>query len=211
MGWSTLVIGGLAGAPKFPNAPFMDPLWLSWLRTVKSAIEMRFCVSGLCCRGEFTTILAGDFPLRSGRSWLVPHFEKMLYDNAQFIRHATFGFAETGDELFRFRIEETVAWLQREMLVDGRFASSLDADSEGEEGRFYVWTAGEIPGSSEFDAFRRVYDVSDQGNWEGKSILNRLHSLDALDLESEKQLKQARQALFALRESVFVLAGTTRH
>lgn len=197
------VRGGLAGAPKFPNAPFMDTLWLSWLRTGEKRHRDAFLLSlrTMLQGGIYDHLGGGLSRYAVDDSWLVPHFEKMLYDNAQFIRHATFGFAETGDEMFRFRIEETVAWLQREMLVDGRFASSLDADSEGEEGRFYVWTAAEIPGSSEFDAFRRVYDVSDQGNWEGKSILNRLHSLDALDLESEKQLKQARQALFALREN----------
>ncbi len=133
-------------------------------------------------------------------SWLVPHFEKMLYDNAQLIRHATYAFADTGDELFRARIEETVGWLQREMLIEGRFASSLDADSEGEEGRFYVWSSGEIPDNPDFARFRRVYDVGEQGNWEGKTILNRLHSLEILDSETEEQLARTRQELWELRE-----------
>ncbi len=195
--------GGLSGAPKFPNAPFMDALWLSWLRNGEKNHRDAFLLSlRTMLQGGIYDHLGGGLSRYSiDDEWLVPHFEKMLYDNAQFIRHATYAYAETGEELFRNRIEETIAWLQREMLVDGRFASSLDADSEGEEGRFYVWTAGEVPGSPEFDTFRRIYDVSEQGNWEGKTILNRLHSLDVLDVESEQHLKQARQALFALREN----------
>ncbi len=109
----------------------------------------------------------------------------MLYDNAQLIRHATYAFCQTGNYLFRQRIDETVAWLQREMIVDSRFASSLDADSEGEEGRFYVWQDAEIPTTDEFQHFREVYDVTEQGNWEGKNILNRLQSINLLDAASE--------------------------
>ena len=133
--------------------------------------------------------------------WLVPHFEKMLYDNAQFIRHATYAYAETKDELFRLRIEETVDWLEREMLAnDQRFASSLDADSEGEEGRFYVWSADEIPTTPDFDIFRTVYDVRPEGNWEGKTILNRLTSPGSSDADTEAHLAKARQILFKRRE-----------
>ncbi len=77
--------------------------------------------------------------------WLVPHFEKMLYDNAMLIRLANWAFAETGDQLFRDRIETTIGWLLREMRVDGGgFAASLDADSDGEEGSYYTWDQVEI-------------------------------------------------------------------
>ncbi|PRD53138.1 thioredoxin domain-containing protein [Phyllobacterium myrsinacearum] len=196
--------GGLTGAPKFPNAPFMDALWLSWLRN--GAIQHRdaFLKSlRTMLQGGIYDHLGGGLSRYSvDDRWLVPHFEKMLYDNAQFIRHATYAYAETKDELFRMRIEETVGWLKREMLANGqRFASSLDADSEGEEGRFYVWSADEIPATPDFEIFRAVYDVAAEGNWEGKTILNRLTSSGSSDAATEAHLAKARQILFDRRES----------
>ncbi|SDO61786.1 thioredoxin domain-containing protein [Phyllobacterium sp. OV277] len=195
--------GGLTGAPKFPNAPFMDTLWLSWLRSGNIQHRDAFLKSlRMILQGGIYDHLGGGLSRYSvDDDWLVPHFEKMLYDNAQFIRHATYAYAETKDELFRIRIEETVDWLRREMLANGgRFASSLDADSEGEEGRFYVWSASEISDAAEFQAFRTTYDVTPEGNWEGKTILNRLKSPDAIDADTETDLLKVRQILFAQRE-----------
>ncbi|UXN61891.1 thioredoxin domain-containing protein [Phyllobacterium zundukense] len=195
--------GGLSGAPKFPNAPFMDILWLSWLRNGEIAHRDAFLTSlKTMLQGGIYDHLGGGLSRYSvDDDWLVPHFEKMLYDNAQLIRHATYAYAQTLDELFRIRIEETIGWLQREMVIDGRFASSLDADSEGEEGRFYVWEAAQIPDEREFETFRRIYDVRDEGNWEGKTILNRLRAPNSLDPGVEHQLTRARQKLFAIREN----------
>ncbi|QND51202.1 thioredoxin domain-containing protein [Phyllobacterium sp. 628] len=195
--------GGLSGAPKFPNAPFMDTLWLSWLRTGNSQHRDAFIKSlRTMLQGGIYDHLGGGLSRYSvDDTWLVPHFEKMLYDNAQFIRHAIFAYAETGDDLFRIRIEETIDWLRREMLVNnGRFASSLDADSEGEEGRFYVWSASEIPESSDFITFRSIYDVTEAGNWETKNILNRLTSPETFAANTEAELLSARQLLFQQRE-----------
>lgn len=198
-----LIKGGLSGAPKFPSATFMDTLWLSWLRNGETKHRDAFLISlKTMLQGGIYDHLGGGLSRYSvDEDWLAPHFEKMLYDNAQMIRHATYAFAQTGDQLFRIRIEETIAWLQREMLVEGRFASSLDADSEGEEGRFYVWQDSDIPTTPEFEKFRQIYDVSEKGNWEGKTILNRLHSKDSLDEAMEEQLAQARDELFARRET----------
>ncbi len=196
------VKGGMKGAPKFPNAPFMDALWLSWLRTGAEDHRDAFLLTlRRMLQGGIYDHLGGGLSRYSvDDEWLAPHFEKMLYDNAQFIRHATFAYAETGEELFRIRIEETIAWLEREMVVNGRFASSLDADSEGEEGRFYVWSADEIPRTDEFNLFRQVYDVTEQGNWEGKTILNRLRSIEPLDHVIGADMAKRRAELFALRE-----------
>lgn len=126
----------------------------------------------------------------------------MLYDNAQFIRHATYAFAETGSDLFRLRIEEAIDWLVREMrLSDCSFASSLDADSEGEEGRFYVWSEQEIDEALRDDskAFKDYYGVTQGGNWEGHNILNRLHAVDD-DAILPPMIEASRQKLLARRE-----------
>ncbi len=170
--------GGLRGAPKFPNAPFMEPLWLSALRGQAEhrdafVISLRAMLNG----GIYDHVGGGLCRYSTDAEWLVPHFEKMLYDNAAMLRHANWAYVATREPLFARRIGETVAWLQREMLTeDGAFASSLDADSEGEEGKFYVWTLAEIEsvlGAEDAAFFAQAYDISAGGNWEGHNIANR--------------------------------------
>jgi uncharacterized protein len=138
--------------------------------------------------------------------WLVPHFEKMLYDNALLIDLMTEVYRETGNELYRTRIAETVAWLRREMIAEGGgFAASLDADSEGEEGKFYVWSKAEIEevlGAEDARRFCEVYGVTLEGTWEGHNILNRLGGLDLFGLgepEEEQALAVMRAKLLARR------------
>ncbi len=137
--------------------------------------------------------LGGGFSRYSvDERWLVPHFEKMLYDNAQLLellalawqRSKTACFARRcGNALFAQRARETVEWLEREMTTkEGAFCASLDADSEGEEGKFYVWSKAEIDevlGAENAAFFAAHYDVSDAGNFEGHNILNRLNHLAA--------------------------------
>ena len=141
--------------------------------------------------------------------WLVPHFEKMLYDNAQILDLLAAAFAATGRQLFCTRARETVAWLEREMTTrEGAFCASLDADSEGVEGKFYVWHADEMQGllgaaSAEFLA--RFYDVTPNGNWHHEqtgdhvTILNRLNAPEPNE-EDEQRLTALRAMLFAARE-----------
>ncbi|WP_054311938.1 thioredoxin domain-containing protein [Mesorhizobium sp. 1M-11] len=168
--------GGLKGAPKFPNAPFMTTLWLSWLQagnaTHRDAVllSLRKMLAG----GIYDHVGGGLCRYSTDAEWTVPHFEKMLYDNAQLLRMANWAYAATGDELFRIRIEETIAWLSREMRTEhGAFASSLDADSDGEEGLFYTWNDQELANAFETDlpAFADHYGLAAPANWEGKPIL----------------------------------------
>ncbi|MBX6322708.1 MAG: thioredoxin domain-containing protein [Rhodospirillaceae bacterium] len=202
--------GGLAGAPKFPQVPIFELLWRSWAHTRRP--ELRDAVTLTLTRiaqGGIYDHLGGGFARYSTDArWLVPHFEKMLYDNAELIGLFTLVWQETHDPLYAARVRETAAWVLREMRAEpdaeGRraFASSLDADSEGEEGRFYVWSEAEIDAvlGSESAFFKEIYDVTPQGNWEGATILNRLRGPALLDEPGERRLAEARAKLLAVRD-----------
>jgi hypothetical protein len=127
----------------------------------------------------------------------------MLYDNALLIEIMTEVYRETGSALLETRVAETVEWLEREMIAEGGgFAASLDADSEGEEGKFYVWSLPEIMrilGPEDGGLFAQVYDVTAQGNWEGHTILNRLSALELKSEREEKSLAALRRKLFEVR------------
>jgi uncharacterized protein YyaL (SSP411 family) len=132
----------------------------------------------------------------------VPHFEKMLYDNAQLLSLLALVARGAPDPLFAIRAAEIVQWLDREMTLEGgAFAASLDADSEGEEGRFYVWTEAEIDAvlDSEAAFLKHAYDVTPAGNWEGRVILNRRHAPELLAEPDEARLAALRHRLLAHR------------
>ncbi|MGE0752908.1 MAG: thioredoxin domain-containing protein [Variibacter sp.] len=159
------------------------------------------------CEGGIYDHLGGGFSRYSvDERWLVPHFEKMLYDNAQLLELLALAWRRTGNDLYRRRARETVGWLAREMTnAGGAFTSSLDADSEGEEGKFYVWSRAEIEAVLGADAaqFAAVYDVTAAGNFEGRTILNRLKDLPrniARSKADEGKLAVLREKLLAVRE-----------
>jgi hypothetical protein len=196
--------GGLMGAPKFPNAPVIELLWRAHQNTLlpqfMHAVEMTLVNM---CQGGIYDHLGGGFARYSvDDKWLVPHFEKMLYDNAQMIDVLSMVWLQTRNPTYRARVEETVAWALREMLAEGgAFASSIDADSEGEEGKFYVWTEAEIDRvlGKDADLFKQVYDIRPNGNWEGKSILHRLRAPVPLPPVQEGKLNALREKLFIER------------
>jgi uncharacterized protein YyaL (SSP411 family) len=179
-------------------------LWRAGLRTREpryfAAVEITL---DHICQGGIYDHLGGGFARYSvDERWLVPHFEKMLYDNAQLLELLAIGYERTGKKLYRQRARETVAWLQREMLTaDGAFAASLDADSEGEEGKFYVWSYDEVMrqlGIEDGEFFARSYDVTPDGNFEGHNILNRLRA-PATSEDDETRLAALREKLLAAR------------
>ncbi|MFA7431433.1 MAG: thioredoxin domain-containing protein [Rhodospirillaceae bacterium] len=194
--------GGLKGAPKFPMPFVFEFLWRAARRTGDTALRVAVTTTlDAMCQGGIYDHLGGGFARYStDEEWLAPHFEKMLYDNAQLIDLLTLVWQDTRSPLTAARVAETIDWLSREMLTeDGAFAATLDADSEGEEGRFTVWTAAEIDAVLGPDAalFKQVYDVTPGGNWEGKTILRRRPVAQPVD---EDALACQRAALLAARE-----------
>ncbi|WP_292529159.1 thioredoxin domain-containing protein [Methylocystis sp.] len=200
------VDGGFGAAPKFPQTTSLDFLWRAWKRTGRDSLRRGVVLTlDHISQGGVYDHLGGGFARYStDNRWLVPHFEKMLYDNAQLIELLTEVWQDERRELYRLRVTETIQWMTREMRVDGGgFASSLDADSDGEEGKFYAWSEAEIREALGARApfFEPAYGVSREGNFEhGRSILNRLGSIELLDEDAEAALARDRTALFALRE-----------
>jgi len=172
--------GGWGSAPKFPQPMTIEYL----LRRATSDSPQREQilkasqhVLDSMSRGGMYDVVGGGFARYSvDNFWRTPHFEKMLYDNAQLALAYLHGYLVTGEVKYRRVCEETLDFILREMThPDGGFYSSLDADSEGEEGKFYVWTQDEIQDTlgSDFEFFKAAYGITPQGNWEGKTILQR--------------------------------------
>ena len=200
------VNGGLRGAPKFPQPTLFQQFWRAWKRTGET--RYRDAVTGALgamCQGGIYDHLGGGFARYSvDDRWLAPHFEKMLYDNAMLVELLSLVWQETRDPVYAERVAETIGWIEREMtLPDGGFASSLDADSEGVEGKYYVWSEVDIDGLLGDDAalFKRHYEVTGGGNWEGKTILNRSALPRPADSGTEARLARARATLLKAREN----------
>lgn len=196
------VHGGLDKAPKF----IMPSLWMWLLRYHRAtgnqrALEMVLLTLRKISAGGIYDQLGGGFSRYSvDGKWFAPHFEKMLYDNAQLLSLYAEAIRVKPDERFNEVITETMQWLRREMKhPDGGFYSALDADSEGEEGRYYTWTTSELqdvlgPGK---DIIERYYQTSPAGNWEhGRNIL---HRIDAPAMERTEELQRARAELLVRR------------
>jgi uncharacterized protein YyaL (SSP411 family) len=193
--------GGIRGAPKFPNPPILNLLWRAGAREPGLRGPVLLTLRRMA-EGGIHDHLGGGFARYSvDERWLAPHFEKMLYDNAQLLELYALAAAETGEAIFAAAAEGIVAWLDREMRVEGAFAASLDADSEGEEGRAYLWDRSEIEsvlGAEDAGFFARIYDVSEAGNFEGRSILNRLDG-PPIDAADEPRVADMRRRLLARR------------
>jgi uncharacterized protein YyaL (SSP411 family) len=203
--------GGFGSAPKFPPSMTLEYLLRQHVRDGdKMALHMAEVTLQKMAYGGMYDQLGGGFARYStDANWLVPHFEKMLYDNALLARVYLHAWQVTGNPLYRRITEETLDFIVRELChEDGGFYSSYDADSEGEEGKFYVWQPEEIRQvlGDDADLFMLYYDVSERGNWEGKSILNVPRTPEEvartvqLDLpEMEAKLAESRRKLLAVR------------
>ncbi len=186
--------GGFGGAPKFPPASALE---LLLARGEREIVETT--LDAMLAGGIYDQLGGGFSRYSVDAAWLVPHFEKMLYDNALLARAYLHGWQALGHERYRRACEETLDWMLREMRgPEGGFYSALDADSEGEEGRFYVWTPAEVrevlgEGAEKIVDF---YGVTERGNFEGANVL---HLAGGAAAAEPAGLAAARRALFEAR------------
>lgn len=173
--------GGFNGAPKFPMPVILEYLQYFTQYTkhqnIKKHIDLT--LKKMVLGGIFDHIGGGFARYSVDTEWHIPHFEKMLYDNAQLISIYTKAYQQNNNELFKMAVYESIAFIKRELTSpDGAFYSSIDADSQGEEGKFYVWTSNELQNilGNDFTLIARYYSISTEGNWENG--LNVLKSAD---------------------------------
>lgn len=200
------VDGGLGGAPKFPSPTLLEAVWRHASRSGDEAARRAFHHTlGRIARGGIHDHIGGGFARYSTDArWLVPHFEKMLGDNAQLLELFALAASESDDGALRDAAYGIVAWLEREMVTpEGAYATSLDADQEGVEGKFYVWSLEEVTATLSDEGaalFARLYDIRREGNWEGVSIPNRLDTPEPTPAEATR-LDDLKARLLARRET----------
>ena len=204
--------GGFGTAPKFPQAMVMEYLLRHWKRSGNTE-SLRMVETGLVrmARGGIYDQVGGGFHRYSVDStWLVPHFEKMLYDNALLSRLYIHAYQATGNDFYKRVACQTLDYVVREMTDEnGGFYSAQDADSEGVEGKYYVWTPGEITDvldTDEGELFCRYFGVTVRGNFEGKTILSRViddeklaDDLDINPAELAQRIERSRRLLLEAR------------
>ncbi|MDD2900570.1 MAG: thioredoxin domain-containing protein, partial [Desulfuromonadaceae bacterium] len=195
--------GGFGSAPKFPM-----PIYLSWLIGTgrPEALKMALHTLQQMRSGGIWDHLGGGLHRYSvDRIWLAPHFEKMLYDQAMLVQVATEAYRATGSRFFQTVSEETIAFVNRELLsTDGAFTSALDADSEGVEGKFYLWDKAEIDAclGPDSELFCRYHGVTTDGNFEGQTILTAPTSPDEFCRQQQLQSEEAGALLEKCRKTL---------
>jgi uncharacterized protein len=207
------VHGGFGKAPKFPQPMGIEALLRAWRRSQNpQSLQMVELTLDKMAQGGMYDHLGGGFHRYSvDERWLVPHFEKMLYDNAQLARTYLLAHLATGNDFYRRICEETLDYVLREMTSpEGGFYATQDADSEGEEGKFFVWSPDEVRqllGDEDARLFGLYFDVTERGNFEGHNILHTPRPLEEVAQQAgvaEDRLKQAidrgKRILFEARE-----------
>ena len=206
--------GGFGGAPKFPHSMDLRLLLRCWKRfgDADALAVSRLTLDKMAAGGIYDHLGGGFHRYSTDERWLAPHFEKMLYDNALLVPACLEAFQATGEPQYGRVARETLDYVLREMTQpEGGFYSTQDADSEGEEGKFFVWSHEEIEGilgAEDARLFNYRYDVTPEGNWEGQTILNRpktdAQAAKVLNVDPptlERVLARSRQTLFETRKT----------
>ena len=202
--------GGWGNAPKFPQTMALDFLLRRYSSGDDDALNPVVHAIHAMTQGGIYDVVGGGFArYATDNHWRVPHFEKMLYDNAQLAQVVVNAWQITMEPAFKRVVEQTLDFVAREMRSpEGGFYSSLDADSEGVEGKFYVWTMDEIRNafSGEDELFEMAYGITSSGNWEGRIILQRevsdadlAHRFGLTAVEVQQQLAQYHRQLLEVR------------
>ncbi len=209
------VHGGFGGAPKFPHPMALEFLLRSVSRSPRGKPEddsdtlrlVRLTLDRMAEGGIYDQIGGGFHRYSTDVVWLVPHFEKMLYDNALLALVYLHGWQVTGEARYRRICEETLDYVLQEMTdAEGGYYSTQDADSEGEEGKFYLWTRAQLNealGDEEAQIVGRVWGVSERGNFEGRNILHRARSASEVAGELAIPVEQVADALVSARSRLY--------
>ncbi|MGB5438917.1 MAG: thioredoxin domain-containing protein, partial [Gammaproteobacteria bacterium] len=207
--------GGFGEAPKFPHPTSIERLLRHWAtgmgtsgKADRRALHMAvFSLQKMAHGGIFDQIGGGFCRYSVDARWMIPHFEKMLYDNGALLALYAEAWAATANPLFKRTCEHTASWVMREMQApDGGYYSSLDADSEGEEGRFYVWTPEEVRarlGEQDYALFARRYGLDRPANFEGMWHLHVYRNCTHLAEQFSQQPAAVEQAIMRARETLF--------
>lgn len=210
--------GGFSGAPKFPRPSIFEFLLrYHQLHETPRAMEMILQTMRAMASGGMYDQLGGGFARYSvDAEWRVPHFEKMLYDQGQLVAVYADAYRAGGDESLARVIRHTIDYLQRDLMhPDGAFYSAEDADSEGVEGTFYVWTGAELQDllpPDEFEAVRQYYGITDEGNFEhGRNVLHTSATLEQVGVRMKKDIQEIERLLESSRATLFqVRSGRIR-
>jgi len=204
--------GGFGRAPKFPSFMSLQVCLMHFYHfgDLTAMNHLQLSLDAMIYGGIYDQLGSGLSRYSTDDFWLAPHFEKMLYDNALLMGILADSYKITEKKLYWDTLFELKEWLKRDMThTEGAFYSAIDADSEGEEGKYYLWTKAEIDSilGEQSPLFCQYYDVKEEGNWEGKTILRRIQSLNGfcetnkLDpQETELSLQKSREKLFRERQ-----------
>ena len=193
--------GGYKGAPKFPTFNLYETLLYFYNKSKdkKYLSPVELILKQLCSKGIYDQVEGGISRYTVDENWIIPHFEKMLYDNAQFILLLSKYCKINADNYYKNKLEQTIEFLKKNFTnKEGFFGSAFDADSDGEEGKYYVYNYNEIIKIKEIEKY---FEIKPEGNWEGKIIL----------VEKETPTKEILEKLFEIRSKKVNLFLTIKH